>query len=105
MSSEVYERIRKNPKFTELVRKRESFAWTLSAIVMVIFFGLFLTVSFNPAVLAVRIGSGYVTAGLAFGLFIFIFSWILTAVYVRRANTEFDALTEEIVRESWKEKK
>ena len=34
MSSEVYERIRRNPKFDELVSKRSRFAWTLTAVVL-----------------------------------------------------------------------
>ena len=38
--------------------------------------------------------------GVAFGSTIFVSFWLLTALYVRRANTEFDALTEEIVREA-----
>lgn len=35
----------------------------------------------------------------------FIFFWVLTAVYVKRANTEFDALNQEIIKEAWKDKK
>lgn len=42
MSSEMYARIRENPKFKELVSKRERLAWTLTGIVLVLFFGLFL---------------------------------------------------------------
>ena len=45
------------------------------------------------------------TVGVAVELFMFIFFWVLTAVYVKRANTEFDALTQEIVKEAWKEQK
>ena len=105
MSSEMYARIRKNPKFKELVSKRERLAWTLTGIVLVLFFGLFLTVAFSPAVLAIRLGGSLVTTGLLIGLFEFIFFWILTAVYVRRANSEFDALTEALLRESLKEQK
>ena len=45
------------------------------------------------------------TIGVVVELFMFIFFWSLTAVYVRRANTEFDALTQEIVKEAWKENK
>ena len=41
MSSEIYARIRENPKFKELVSKRERLAWTLTGIVLVLFFGLF----------------------------------------------------------------
>lgn len=105
MSSEMYARIRKNPKFQELVSKRERLAWTLTGVVLVLFFGLFLTVAFNPAILAVKIGSGYVTTGLIIGLAQFVFFWVLTAVYVKRANSDFDALTEELLRESSKVKK
>jgi len=105
MSSEMYARIRENPKFKELVSKRERLAWTLTGIVLVLFFGLFLTVAFAPAALTIRLGSGYVTTGLVIGLFQFIFFWVLTAIYVRRANSDFDALTEQLLRESMKEKK
>lgn len=104
MSSEMYARIRENPKFKELVSKRERLAWTLTGIVLVLFFGLFLTVAFNPAVLAIKLGDSYVTTGLLIGLIQFIFFWILTAVYVRRANSEFDVLTADLLRESSKEK-
>ena len=45
------------------------------------------------------------TVGVAVELFMFIFFWVLTAVYVKRANGEFDALTQEIVKEAWKENK
>lgn len=105
MSSEMYSRIRENPKFKELVAKRERLAWTLTGIVLVLFFGLFLTVAFNPAVLAIKLGDSYVTTGLIIGLAQFIFFWILTAVYVRRANSEFDTLTQDLLRESAKAKK
>lgn len=105
MSSEIYARIRENPKFKELVRKRERLAWTLSGIVLVLFFGLFLTVAFNPAALAIRLGESFVTTGLLIGLSQFIFFWLLTAVYVRRANSEFDSLTEQMLLESMSGKK
>ena len=105
MSSEIYARIQQNPKFKELVSKRERLAWTLTGIVLVLFFGLFMTVAFYPSVLAIRLGDGYVTAGLLIGFSQFVLFWLLTAVYVRRANSEFDALTEQLLRESMKAKK
>lgn len=105
MSSEMYARIRENPKFKELVSKRERLAWTLTGIVLVLFFGLFLTVAFNPGALAIKVGDSFVTTGLVIGLFQFIFFWVLTAIYVRRANSDFDAMTEQLLRESMKAKK
>ena len=106
MSSAMYERMRVNPKFQELVAKRGRFAWTLAFIVLSMFYGFVMVVAFSPASLGKPISEGsFVTVGVVVELFMFIFFWSLTAVYVRRANTEFDALTQEIVKEAWKENK
>ena len=106
MSSAMYERMRANPKFQELVSRRGRFAWTLAFIVLSMFYGFVMVVAFNPAALGQPISEGsMVTVGVAIELFMFIFFWSLTAVYVRRANTEFDSLTQEIVKEAWKENK
>ncbi len=106
MSSVMYERMRVNPKFQELVAKRGRFAWTLAFIVLTMFYGFVMTVAFNPGVLGQPVAEGSrLTVGVVVELFMFVFFWVLTAVYVRRANTEFDAITQEIVREAWKENK
>ena len=106
MSSVMYERMRANPKFQELVAKRGRFAWTLAAIVLAMFYGFVMIVAFAPQSLGQPIAEGSRwTVGFTLEIFMFIFFWVLTAVYVRKANTEFDALSQEIVREAWKEKK
>jgi cation/acetate symporter len=100
----MYQRMRANPKFRELVARRSRFAWSLAAIVLVLFYGFVLTVAFNPLALGQPFFSGgRLTVGVLAELFMFIFFWVLIALYVRRANTEFDALTQEIVKEAWKE--
>jgi uncharacterized membrane protein (DUF485 family) len=106
MSSVMYERMRTNPKFQELVTRRGRFAWTLAVVVLTMFYGFVMLVAFSPASLGQPVTEGsMLTVGVAFELFMFIFFWLLTAVYVRRANGEFDALTQEIVKEAWKEQK
>ena len=106
MSSVMYERMRENPKFRELVAKRGRFAWTLAAIVLTMFYGFVMVVAFAPESLGQPIAEGSRwTVGLVAELFMFVFFWVLTAIYVRKANTEFDALSQEIVREAWKENK
>ena len=102
----MYERMRANPKFQELVTKRTRFAVTLAAIVLIMFYGFVMVVAFNPVALGQPLSEGsMLTVGVAVELFMFIFFWALTAVYVKRANTEFDALTQEIVKAAWKENK
>ncbi len=101
MSSAVYARIRANPKFRELVTKRGRFATALSVIVLTAFYSLVTCIAFKPEFLGRAVAEGSkVTFGVAFGFAIFVSFWILTALYVRRANGEFDALTSEIVREA-----
>ena len=101
MSSEMYSKMRQNPKFQALVRTRTRFAVVLSAIVLVAFYGYILMVAFSPATLARPLTEGgTLTVGIASELAMFIGFWVLVAVYVRRANGEFDDLTKEIVKDA-----
>ena len=106
MSSEMYEHMRNNPKFQKLVARRGRFAWTLAIIVLAMFYGFVMLVAFKPAVLGRPIFTGgMLTIGVAVELFMFIFFWVLTAVYVIRANGEFDELTQDLIKDAWKENK
>lgn len=101
MSSALYERMRANPKFQELVRKRGRFAWSLAITVLTVFYGFVMLVAFRPGLLGQPVAEGSpLTIGVAAGLFMFVFFWILTGLYVRRANLEFDVLTQQIVDEA-----
>ncbi|WP_442881024.1 DUF485 domain-containing protein [Aromatoleum sp.] len=106
MSSSMYAHIRRNPRFAELVEKRTKFATTLSLVVLVLFYGFVLLVAFAPDLIGMRLSEGSnLTFGIAAGLFQFVFFWVLTFVYVRRANGEFDDINNEIVRAAWKDQK
>jgi uncharacterized membrane protein (DUF485 family) len=102
MSEQIYKRIRENPHFDELVRKRSQLSWSLVAVVLVLFYGLILVVAFNPALMGQRLGgeTSVYTLGVAVILAMFIFFWIITALYVHRANGEFDDLTKKVVSEA-----
>ncbi|SBT10273.1 conserved hypothetical protein; putative inner membrane protein involved in acetate transport [Candidatus Accumulibacter aalborgensis] len=105
MSSVIYERMRVNPKFQKLVHERGRFAWTLATIVLVLFYGFFMLVAFKPGLLGQPIAEGSMWAiGYTVELCMFVFFWLLTVVYVRRANGEFDDLTAELIKEAQKER-
>ena len=100
MSSLMYEKMRANPKFQELVKTRGRYAWTLSIVVLALFYGFVLMVAFEPAVLGRAVGEGsMLTVGVAAELFLFMLFWVLSALYVRRANTEYDAMTQQILKD------
>jgi len=89
-------RIRREPLFQELVDRRKHFAWALSAAMLVIYFGFILVIAFAPKVLGTPIGGGVMTVGIPVGLFVIGSAFVLTGIYVHRANSAFDSMTHQI---------
>jgi uncharacterized membrane protein (DUF485 family) len=97
----IQARIRSNPKFAEMVGKRTRFAILLSLIVLVPYYTYMLLVSLQPQIFAARISEGSViTIGWPIAALIVVGGWLLTGVYVSRANGEFDRLTQEVLKEA-----
>ncbi|MNT70407.1 Inner membrane protein YjcH [compost metagenome] len=66
---------------------------------MVVYYGYILLVAFGKTLLSTRIGDGVMTWGIPIGLFVIVFTVVVTGIYVRRANGEFDNLTAQIRKE------
>ena len=96
MESNLALRIAAHPSYQKLKASRTRFGWWLTAAMIVVFFGFILLVAFNKPLLASRLGEGVTTLGMPIGLGVIVFTIVITAIYVRRANNEFDALTEEV---------
>ncbi|MFC4169069.1 DUF485 domain-containing protein [Teichococcus aestuarii] len=88
-----HERILRSPKFQALVRQRSGFAWILSALMLGLYFGFIVLVAFAKELMAVRIGGSVVTLGILLGLGVIVAAFVLTGIYVVRANSRFDELT------------
>jgi uncharacterized membrane protein (DUF485 family) len=97
MDARSLEAIQRDPDYKELVRRRSSFGWTLSAIMLVIYFGFILLVAYAPKFLGMRLGTGVTTIGIPIGLFVIVSAFVLTAIYVSKANSKYDALIRRIV--------
>jgi len=102
MSDPVVDKIQKNPKYHELRSKRSSFGWTLSVLMLIVYYGYIALIAFNKPFLAQPIGAGVTTLGIPIGMGVIVFTVVITAIYVRRANNEFDALTAEILKDASK---
>jgi len=92
----MIEAIRRDPHFQTLVRRRMRFALVLTAATLIIYFGYIAVVAFAPQWLGVSVGGG-MTLGIPIGLLVIVAAFVLTALYVHRANTEYDALTRQIL--------
>jgi len=101
-SDDVTERIRANPKYQELRRKRNGLGWALTLAMLVVYYGYVSLIAFNKPFLSQPIGTGVTTLGVPIGMAVIIFTIVITGIYVRRANNEFDALTRAILEEEVK---
>ncbi|MDO8695826.1 MAG: hypothetical protein A2Y50_09585 [Pseudomonadales bacterium RIFCSPLOWO2_12_59_9] len=100
MNDSVYERILENPRFHELVAKRSRFAWLLSAAMLGLYLVFILLIAFAPQLLGVRISpDSVITWGIPLGVGLILSAFILTGIYVYRANGEFDSLNKAILDE------
>ena len=97
MSDNMVARIQANPKYEELRSKRSSFGWWLTLLMMVVYYGYIALIAWNKPFLSQPLGTGVTTIGVPIGMGVIIFTIIITGVYVRRANSEFDKLTREIL--------
>ncbi|CAA6802510.1 MAG: Putative membrane protein, clustering with ActP [uncultured Sulfurovum sp.] len=97
MTKETVNEIKNNPKYQELVTKRSKFGWTLSIIILVVYYAFILFIAFSPETLGTKISpDGMMTWGIPVGIAIIIFAFTLTGIYVKRANSEFDGLLNDL---------
>ncbi|TRX75820.1 DUF485 domain-containing protein [Pseudomonas mangiferae] len=100
MNDSIYKRIEQNPRFQELVAKRERFAWILSAIMLGLYLAFIILIAFEPQLLGARISpDSSITWGIPIGVGLILSAFVLTGIYVYRANGEFDSLNQSILEE------
>ena len=102
MQDSMLERIAADPNYQELRSKRLRFGWLLTIAMLVVYYGFIAIIAFDKALLAKRIGSGVTTWGIPVGFGVILFTIVITAIYVMRANSEYDDLTDRIKREALK---
>jgi uncharacterized membrane protein (DUF485 family) len=98
MDDSLVARVTAHPQYQELKSKRTRLGWWLSLAGMLAYYGFILLVAFDKPLLAQKIGGGVTTLGMPLGVAVIVFTIIITWVYIRRANSEFDSLTEQIVK-------
>ena len=102
MREDLVERIAINPEYQALKSRRSRFGWLLAILMLIVYYGFILLVAFDKELLARPIGDNVTTWGMPVGFAVIVFTIVITGIYVRRANGEFDERTERIVREALK---
>ena len=91
MSQQVSDNIASDPAFQKFASKRNVYSWIMVILGAAAYYGFILLVAYNPTFLATKMGAGMTTSvGVPIGVGVIVFTIILTWIYVRRANSEFD---------------
>ena len=80
-----------DPNLTAVSAARWRMAVLLTTAMMVVYFGFILLVAFNKPLLGTPLVEG-LSIGMLLGVLVIIAAWVLTWIYVRWANTHYDAL-------------
>jgi len=84
-------------QFRSLAAARWRIAITLTAVMVAIYFGFILLIAYDKPLMGRLITRG-LSVGVLLGALVIVFSWVLTWVYVRWANTHYDAGMDEVRR-------
>ena len=98
MDNDLNTRIANDPRYQQLKSKRTRFGWLLTLAMLIVYYGFILLVAFDKPLLATRLGAGVTTIGMPLGLGVIVFTIAITGLYVRRANKEYDDLTDQIAK-------
>jgi len=100
---DTLDRVTANPKFHEFIAMRSRYSIIMAIISAAAYYGFILLVAYDKEFLATKLGAGMTTSiGVPLGVGVIAFTILLTWIYVRRANSEFDDTNEAIIREAQK---
>ena len=103
MAADLYAKIQANPKFHEFVSKRNSYSIIMTIVGALAYYGFILLVAYDKEFLASKVAAGGVMSiGIPLGVGVIAFTIVITWIYVRRANSEFDETTAAIIKEAQK---
>ena len=96
MNDNSLEYLEDSDDYKKLLSVRRKTALPLAYAMLGVYYAYILVIAFKPEVFAVKIGDGHTTIGMITGLGVILFSFIITGIYVHKANTVLEPLTEKI---------
>ena len=92
-----WEAAERSPEFAELVKRRKAFVLPATVFFLAWFFGFILLTAYAEDFMGESVYEG-LTVGYCLAFTQFLMVWILTALYLRRADRVFDPLAEKAAR-------
>ena len=97
---QLAQKVLSNPKFKAMARQKSILGWTFSAVMFFVYAAFILVIGTNPHLFAAKVSAeGVTTWGIYIGIFVIVFSFVITGIYVYIANGRFEKITQEVVQE------
>ena len=94
-----------HPEFQKMVRQKAILCWSFTAVIVAVYVAYIWVIGSNPALFAQKVSAnGVTTVGIYVGIFVIVFSFVITLVYIILANGYFERLTQKVAREVMGEK-
>lgn len=88
-----------DPRFQALHRKKTTFLWRLMIFSVAYYFLLPIGAAYFQELFKIKIW-GPINVGILFALSEFVVAWTVAGIYAKRANGEFDAMAQAIVKDA-----
>ncbi|MEP7326943.1 MAG: DUF485 domain-containing protein [Gemmatimonadota bacterium] len=83
------------PTIQSLARARWRIALTLTAAMVVLYFGFILLIAYDKPLLAHQVVPG-LSVGILLGALVIVASWLMTWIYMRWANRHYDPVLKQL---------
>jgi uncharacterized membrane protein (DUF485 family) len=84
----------RSPEFRELIKKKKAFVVPATIFFLVWYFGFIVLAGYAPEFMGREFLTDGLTVGYALALTQFLMTWVLGALYLRRADRDFDPLAQ-----------
>lgn len=100
MDQQTAQRVLSHPEFQKMARKKATLGWGFSALMLFVYVVFILFIGFSPESFGTPVSAGSITTwGIYVGLFVIVFAFTITGIYVHKANGEFEQMTRKVVQE------
>ncbi|HOY71108.1 MAG TPA: DUF485 domain-containing protein [Methylotenera sp.] len=94
-----WEAVEADPRFQQLHRDKNKFLWRMMLFALVFYFLLPISTAYFQDISRVKVW-GVINLGLVFALSQFVVAWLIAIIYAKRANAEFDARAQALVKDA-----
>src|SRR5438132_5281089 len=88
-----------DPEFKDLARRKDGISVVLTLVTLVVYYGFILLIAFKREFFGWKFTEN-IPLGIPIGVGVILISWILTGIYVRWANTRYDAMVDNMKRKA-----